>query len=34
VGEISSQIIDAKLDEAKRGIVSAGEGKGEYRPVQ
>lgn len=34
VGEISSQIIDAKLDEAKRGIVSAGEGKGEYRSVQ
>ena len=34
VGEISAQIIDAKLDEAVRGIVSAGEGKGEYRSVQ
>ena len=34
VGEISSQIIDAKLDEARRGIVSVQEGKGEYRSVQ
>ena len=34
VGEISSQIIDAKLDEARQGIVSGGEGKGEYRSVQ
>jgi cytochrome c biogenesis protein CcmG/thiol:disulfide interchange protein DsbE len=33
-GEISAQIIAAKLDEAMQGIVSAGEGKGEYRSVQ
>ena len=34
VGEIGAQTIVAKLDEALRGIVSAGEGKGEYRSVQ
>jgi len=34
VGEIGAQTITAKLDEALRGIVSAGEGKGEYRSVQ
>ena len=34
VGEIGAQTITAKLDGALRGIVSAGEGKGEYRSVQ
>ena len=33
-GEIGAQTIAAKLDEAVRGIVSADEGKGEYRSVQ
>jgi cytochrome c biogenesis protein CcmG/thiol:disulfide interchange protein DsbE len=34
VGQIGAPTITAKLDEALRGIVSAGEGKGEYRSVQ
>ena len=34
VGEIGAQTITVKMDEALRGIVSATEGKGEYRSVQ
>ena len=33
-GELKAAIVAAKLDEAMRGIVSASEGKGEYRSVQ
>ena len=33
-GALTAPIITAKLDEALRGVVSAGEGKGEYRSVQ
>ena len=34
VGALGWPIITAKLDEALRGIVSAEEGRGDYRPVQ
>jgi len=33
-GELKAAIVAAKLEEAMRGIVSASEGKGEYRSVQ
>lgn len=33
-GELKTSTITSKLDEALRGIVSAGEGRGEYRSVQ
>ena len=33
-GELKAAIIAAKLDDAMRGIISASEGKGEYRSVQ
>ena len=34
VGALGSPIITAKLDEALRGIVSAQEGSGDYRPIR
>jgi cytochrome c biogenesis protein CcmG, thiol:disulfide interchange protein DsbE len=34
VGELRAPIIAAKLDEATKGIVSAQEGKGEYRAIR
>jgi cytochrome c biogenesis protein CcmG/thiol:disulfide interchange protein DsbE len=34
VGAIDRQTMAAKLDEALRGVVSASEGQGDYRPVQ
>lgn len=34
VGGLGGQIISTKLDEALRGIVSAAEGKGEYRQIR
>lgn len=34
VGTLGSALITAKLDEARRGIVSAKEGKGSYQPIR
>jgi cytochrome c biogenesis protein CcmG/thiol:disulfide interchange protein DsbE len=34
VGALGGQIIATKLDEALRGVVSAAEGKGEYRQIR
>jgi cytochrome c biogenesis protein CcmG/thiol:disulfide interchange protein DsbE len=34
VGALGWQTITSKLDEALRGVVSAAEGRGDYRPVQ
>jgi len=34
VGDLGSQIITSKLDEARRGFISAKEGKGSYQPIR
>jgi cytochrome c biogenesis protein CcmG/thiol:disulfide interchange protein DsbE len=34
VGALGRETVHAKLEEARRGVVSRREGKGEYRPIQ
>lgn len=34
VGTLGAALVGAKLDEARRRIVSAGEGKGQYQPIR